>query len=103
MKYRRTALVIGLLSVAIGLGWNYGGKGLVLPREDVTVQFRRDALGGADRILSSYKADRYNGVEVSVRGKIVAESPEWLVLETKNQELWIPITSILLVSRDVKP
>jgi len=105
MKRQRTIVLIAILVLASGLGWKYASQDAAsLPRDaDVKVQFRRDALGMGGNSPTPLETDNFNGADVSISGKIVDESPEWVVLATKTKEIWIPRRSILLVSRVLKP
>ena len=103
MKYQRTMILVAILAVSIGVGWNYATQDAGLPRDvNCTVQFRRDALGMGGNSPTSPLTGNHNGADVSVTGKVVHETPEWLVLATTTQELWIPKHSVLLVSRELK-
>jgi len=69
-----------------------------------TVQFRRDALGGAS--LTSPLTNKHNGAEVSLGGTLIAINREAILLEYSDpsrygqpgtRRLWIPKSSILLI------
>jgi hypothetical protein len=64
-----------------------------------TVQFRRDALGGAGALPVPPLSNVVNGAEVSVAGKLVKADADWIVLsrEREHDEIWIPRHNVLLV------
>jgi hypothetical protein len=64
----------------------------------VTVQFRRDALGGAAELPVSPTTNSVNGAVVSLAGNLTQVNRDWLVLQMSAGEYWIARDSILLVS-----
>jgi hypothetical protein len=64
----------------------------------VTVQFRRDALGGAANLPVSPTTNSVDGAKVSLSGHLTEANQEWLVIRTAAGEHWIARDSVLLVS-----
>jgi hypothetical protein len=65
--------------------------------QDCTVQFRRDALGQGASLPTSPLTDSINGATVSIAGKCLKVTPEWIVVEGQVEKYWIPRTAVLLV------
>lgn len=104
MNARIIAIVAGLV-VLIILFMTCGGP--VEPKLDpdanpplgknVTVQFKRDALGAAASSPVPPFSGMHNGAETSVAGKLKNVTPEWIVLDRNGAEIWVPKTAILLL------
>lgn len=65
--------------------------------KNVTVQFRRDALGSAHTLPISPTTDSQNGAKVSLQGKLIKVNEEWVVLEYQKKKHWIPRDAVLLI------
>lgn len=65
--------------------------------KNVTVQFRRDALGSAHSLPISPTTDSINGARVSLTGKLIIINEEWVVLDFEKNKHWIPRDAILLI------
>lgn len=104
MNVRIIAIIAALVAVII-LSMTCGGP--VEPKLDpeanpplgknVTVQFRRDALGAAASSPVPPFSGMHNGAETSVSGKLKNVTPEWIVLDRNGSETWVPKTAILLL------
>ena len=68
--------------------------------ETVTVQFRRDALGGGANLPVPPTTNSVNGAEVSLTGKLLRVDFDWILLDVPGSTSlhWIDIDSVLLVS-----
>jgi hypothetical protein len=90
MRHQLLALaLIPLLSACSGNP--PGGK-------EATIQFRRgDSLGGGGNLPVSPTTNSINGATVSLSGKIIKIEADWVVVETKQEEIWIPKSAILLI------
>ncbi len=64
--------------------------------KEVTVQFRRDALGSGQMAIPP-TTDRMNGARVSLRGNLKSVSEEWLLLDINGRRHWISRDSVLLI------
>ncbi len=72
---------------------------------EVKVQFDRNALGAGSGLPISPTTDSINGATTSIRGKLLKEEGDWIVLETSTYAnehltkhiLWIPKAKILLL------
>lgn len=73
-----------------------------LVRKNCTVFFRHDVLGQADSMPSNFEADVINGAPVSVTGKLVTGSDEWILIETESKRLYIPRSNVLFISSSEK-
>jgi hypothetical protein len=78
--------------------------------DSVTVQFRRDALGGGANLPVSPMSYGINGADVCIIGKVEKVQPGWLsVRVVKNNEtvngkpvesvVCVPLQSILLIEK----
>lgn len=72
-----------------------------------TVYFSRAALGGTSTNIVPVTTDNINGAEVSLSGKLIEVTPEWIVLEyhpdnnlKMKRSAWIPRSVILWVSTE---
>ena len=93
MKIRR--LLVGSIMVLVLSGC---GRPEQPPRgKHVTVQFRRDALGGGGALPIPPTTDIQNGAAVSLKGKLLKINDEWLVLEYDKQKHWIPRDAVLMI------
>ena len=64
----------------------------------VFVQFRRDYLGGAHALPISPVTTSINGATVCIKGKLLTVNEEWVVVENRKQEHWIPKNVVLLIT-----
>ena len=89
-----------LLPAALGL-IGCDGRGASGPQpptgSQVTVQFRRDYLGGAKDGPASATSGSINDNQVALQGKLVRVSDEWLVLENQGREQWVPRAAVLYI------
>jgi hypothetical protein len=70
---------------------------------EVTIQFRRDALGTAAPLPVSPTTGRINGAEVAVSGRLMKFTEEWIVIsQGENRELWINRSTVLLMEFPLK-
>lgn len=67
----------------------------------VTVQFRRDYLGGAKDGPASATAGEINGSQVGLSGTLVRVTDEWVVIGAQGREQWVPKSAVLYL--DVMP
>lgn len=67
-----------------------------------TVFFRHDVLGKAGSVPSSFEANRVDGADVSVSGKFVSASDDWVIIESDSKRLYIPKSNVLFVSSSEK-
>ena len=65
--------------------------------KNCSIQFRRDALGAGASGPSSPMAGNINGADVAISGTLKSTSSDWVVLETKGGEIWVPKAAILLI------
>jgi hypothetical protein len=65
--------------------------------KNITVQFKRDALGAAASSPVPPMSGMHNGAETSIAGTLKNVTPEWIVLDRNGSETWIPKTAILLL------
>lgn len=63
------------------------------------IQFRRDALGAGANLPISPTTDNMNGADTSVAGTLKRTTAEWIVIEGKRGEIWIPKSVILLIEQ----
>ena len=104
MNARMIAMIAGLVAVLI-LFITCGGDST--PKADpeatpplgknVTVQFRRDALGSGATSPVPPLTGLHNGAEVSVSGKLKNVTPEWVIVDRNGSEIWIPKSCVLLL------
>jgi hypothetical protein len=67
-----------------------------------TIQFRRgDGLGAGAQNPVPPNSDTMNGAEVSMVGTLMAVKGDWVVINFKGNEVWIPRSSILLITFEV--
>lgn len=64
---------------------------------ECTVQFRRDALGGAASTPVGPLTNQTNGATVSLSGKLAMIDAEFVVIERPEDTLWVPRASVLLL------
>lgn len=64
----------------------------------VTVQIRRDALGGGANLPVPPTTSAVNGAAVAIRGTLVERGGEWLVVDVGGTRHWIHVDSVLLIS-----
>lgn len=104
---KRVLLNCVLVVIAIAM------VGLYLSRPDAlsekvnsncTIYFNRDALGGTPATIVPITCDNFNGAQVSLSGKLVKVTSEWIIIETfignddKNKQMyWAPRNVVLLV------
>jgi len=84
------ALLIVTLTVGCSSGQPPTGK-------QVTVQFRRDALGSGGGMAIPPTTTVMNGANVSLSGQLREVHPEWVVLHDKGNDYWIQRESVLLI------
>lgn len=65
--------------------------------KNVTIQFRRDALGGAANIPVPPFTNNINGAETSASGKVEMVEANWLVIQRSGNLTWIPRDVILAI------
>jgi hypothetical protein len=63
----------------------------------VTIQFRRDALGGAATLPVSPFTTNINGADTSASGKVERVEGNWLVIKRGGNLAWIPREVILAI------
>jgi hypothetical protein len=66
------------------------------------VVFRHDVLGQADSIPSSVKSDVINGAEVSITGKLISVTNDWIEIELDDQIVQVNVSNVLFVSKTKK-
>ncbi len=93
-------IILCILAFAVGGGFKKTeapdpAKKLV--GKAVTVQFRRDALGGAASIPVSPFTNSINGAETSFTGKVEQVEGSWLVVAFGGKRIWVPREVILAV------
>ncbi len=64
-----------------------------------TIQFRRDALGAASHNPVPPTTNNMNGADTSIDGTLKRATAEWVVIDRKGRELWIPKSVILLIEQ----
>jgi hypothetical protein len=67
----------------------------------VTVQFRRDALGGATTIPVSPFTNVINGAETSFTGKVYQVEGNWLIVDFRDKRVWVPREVVLAVEEAI--
>ena len=65
--------------------------------KNVTIQFRRDALGGAANIPVPPFTNNINGAETSASGKVEMVEGNWLVIQRSGNLTWIPREVVLAI------
>jgi len=70
--------------------------------QNVTVFIRHDVLGQASDIPSSISVGVLNGAEVSLTGKLILSSPQWIVIEVLDSRWTIPRENVLAI-RQITP
>lgn len=70
--------------------------------QTVTVFIRHDVLGQASDIPSTLSAGNINGSEVSLTGKLILSSPQWIVIEVLDSRWTIPRENVLAI-RQITP
>lgn len=60
------------------------------------VQFKRDMLGASADLPIPPMTDGINGASVSISGKFVHISDQWVVLESQQVQTWVPRENVLL-------
>jgi hypothetical protein len=76
--------------------------------QNVTVEFRRDALGAAHDLPISPRISSINGADLIVSGTVTEVRPGWIQLKTINTNqtvngkpveslCWIPMTVVLAI------
>jgi len=95
-KHLSTCLLVGSTFGLIGCDTR--GNGPQPPTgSQVTVQFRRDYLGGAKDGPASATLGSINDNQVALQGKLVRVTDEWLVVENQGREQWVPRAAVLYV------
>jgi hypothetical protein len=69
---------------------------------DVTIQFRRDSLGGAADLPVPPLSGGINGAEVAISGKVHIIESNWVVLFRNEKLVWIPRGVILAIEERSK-
>jgi len=64
----------------------------------ITVQIRRDALGGGANLPVPPTTTVMNGASVAIRGTLVERAGEWIVVDAEGMRHWIHVDSVLLIS-----
>ncbi len=70
--------------------------------EDITVHFRRDALGAAADLPVSPTVDTHNGVRMSMSGELQSVGPMGIAIQVATTpviQYWIPREAILCIRR----
>ena len=62
-----------------------------------TIQFRRDVLGVAGGTAFSPLDTKINDVDTVMEGLLRSTHGEWVVIENKGREVWIPKSVILYI------
>jgi hypothetical protein len=65
--------------------------------KNVTVQFRRDALGSAATIPVSPFTNNLNGADTSFTGKVYRVDGNWLVVDFREKRVWVPREVVLAI------
>jgi hypothetical protein len=73
-----------------------------LQGQTVTVFIRHDVLGQASDIPSSLSVGVLNGAEVSLTGKLILSSPQWIVIDVQENRWTIPRENVLAI-RQITP
>jgi hypothetical protein len=91
-------LITGLLILMSGAGCDTR-RNLPTPPtgKECSVQLRRDALGAAAGLPISPETDSINGATVSLHGTVRSADGDWICIERKGGEIWIPKANILLI------
>ena len=71
----------------------------LLTLEQVTVQFRRDALGASHALPISPTVDSMNGANVTLKGELLAVNKNWVVVQDDTKTHWIARPTVLLLSQ----
>jgi hypothetical protein len=91
-------LITGLLILMSGAGCDTSRNFPTPPSgKECSVQFRRDALGAGGDLPISPETDSLNGATVSLHGTIRSADGDWICIERKGTEIWIPKANILLI------
>jgi hypothetical protein len=93
-------ILLCLLAYAVGNGcqkYETPDPAKKLVGKAVTVQFRRDALGGAASIPVFPFTNSINGAETSFTGKVEQVEGSWLVVAFGGKRIWVPREVILAV------
>lgn len=67
------------------------------PGTVVSLQFRRDALGAAANLPVPPTSDSHNGAPVSIQGKLVTITDDWIGLDRDSRRHWIPRETVLML------
>lgn len=97
-------IILSLLAFGMGNGCQKSeapdpAKQLV--GKNVTVQFRRDALGGATTIPVSPFTNVINGAETSFTGKVYQVEGNWLIVDFRDKRVWVPREVVLAVEEAI--
>ncbi len=72
-----------------------------------TVHFNRAALGGTSSNIVSVGTDGINGSKISMSGKLLKVTPDWIVLEyyqdnnlKMKRNAWVPRSVVLWISTE---
>ena len=69
-----------------------------------TIYFNRVALGGTSANIVPVITDETNGARVSMSGKLLKVTPEWVVIAVGNvadkKMLWVPRNVVLCISTE---
>jgi hypothetical protein len=91
-------LITGLLILMPGAGCDTSPNLPAPPTgKECSIQFRRDSLGAAADLPISPETDSINGATVSLHGTIRSAGGDWICIERKGAEIWIPKANILLI------
>jgi hypothetical protein len=96
-------ITIGSLAVlaatlfVVGCNRANAAPGGTIRGKSCTIQFRRDALGAAAALPVSPLTGSINGAETSISGTFVRFNDEWIVIESRGNEIWVPRAVVLLL------